>query len=149
MIFFYLFFLPPLFTLIDFVQFLFTGKKAFNYFGGLVLDIVHLVCFPVLFISFSGIAGGVDHFLFEGPVLWITVAVIILSVIGYFAIQFAYLLLSQPATIIVLTLLACGVIINIAMLISHKETFIAVFNIPIILLYIMQIVTHSNKLVNS
>jgi hypothetical protein len=142
------FFIPGILTIIDFVFFAIKGEKRFAHFGGLALDGIHLLGFPLLYMLFFSYAGGSDFTLFQEPYSSLSIPIIALSVIGYFIVRYAYPFLSDSWTTIILILLTCGLFINVSMIYEHLSLF-SFFNISIILLYIMQIVTHSHRLLKT
>jgi hypothetical protein len=142
------FFIPGILTIVDFVFFVFKGEKRFDHFGGLALDGIHLLGFPLLYTLFFSYAGGSDFTLFQEPYSSLSIPIIALSVIGYFIVRYAYPFLSDSWTTIILILLTCGLFINVSMIYEHLSLF-SFFNISIILIYIMQIVTHSHRLLKT
>jgi hypothetical protein len=142
------FFIPGILTIIDFVFFAIKGEKRFAHFGGLALDGIHLLGFPLLYMLFFSYAGGSDFTLFQEPYSSLSIPIIALSVIGYFIVRYAYPFLSDSWTTIILILLTCGLFINVSMIYEHLSLF-SFFNISIILIYIMQIVTHSHRLLKT
>jgi hypothetical protein len=142
------FFIPGILTIVDFVFFVLKGEKRFDHFGGLALDGIHLLGFPLLYTLFFSYAGGSDFTLFQEPYSSLSIPIIALSVIGYFIVRYAYPFLSDSWTTIILILLTCGLFINVSMIYEHLSLF-SFFNISIILLYIMQIVTHSHRLLKT
>ena len=142
------FFIPGILTIVDFVFFVFKGEKRFDHFGGLALDGIHLLGFPLLYMLFFSYGGGSDFTLFQEPYSSLSIPIIALSVIGYFIVRYAYPFLSDSWTTIILILLTCGLFINVSMIYEHLSLF-SFFNISIILLYIMQIVTHSHRLLKT
>jgi hypothetical protein len=142
------FFIPGILTIVDFVFFAFKGEKRFDHFGGLVLDGIHLLGFPMLYMLFFPYAGDSAFIIFQEPYSSLSIPLIVLSVIGYFIVRYAYPFLSDSWTTIILILLSCGLFINVSMIYDHPSPF-SFFNISIILLYIMQIVTHSHRLLNT
>ena len=141
-----IFAIPVIFTSIDFVFYITTGEKRFDHFGGLILEFVHLIGFPTLFAMFFHYAGGRAMSVFQEPFTYITLSIIILSVIAYFIVRYAYLFINNTFTTVLLFLLACGIFINISM-ISDEPTILSAFNLAIIILYIMQIGSHIKRLV--
>lgn len=134
----YLFFIPGALTLIDFIYYTIKGEKLFDHFGGLLLDGIQLIGYPIFFSTVFPYLGGRSMLVFSASWVWLTVPLTVLSILGYFAIRYAYLFLSETLTIVILTLLSCGIFINVSMI--HDGLGInAYFNISIILLYIMQI----------
>lgn len=134
----YLLFVPGILTLIDFIYYVVKGEKFFNHFGGLLLDGIQLVGFPILFVMFSSYLSSRSMEVFSADWIWISIPITILSVLGYFAICYAYIFLSETLSVVILILLGCGIFINVSMI--HDSLGInSYFNIPIILLYVMQI----------
>ncbi len=109
------FFIPGILTIVDFAFFAFKGEKRFDHFGGLALDGIHLLGFPMLYILFISYAGGSGFIVFQKPYSSLSIPVIVLSVIGYFIVRYAYPFLSDSWTTIILILLSCGLFINVSM----------------------------------
>lgn len=145
MILIYLLFVPGILTLIDFIYFIAKGEKLFDHFGGFLLDGIQLVGFPILFVMFSSYLSSRSMEVFSADWIWISIPITLLSVIGYFAIRYAYPFISETFSIIILVLLACGIFINVSMIydVYDVESF---FSIPIILLYIIQISNNVKRL---
>lgn len=145
MIFFYLLFVPGILTLIDFLYFVAKGKKLFDYFGGLLLDVVQLVGYPILFAMFFHYLHGESMQIYASPWGMLTIPLTLLSIVGYFGIRYAYPFIPQNITIAILMLLASGIFINLSM-IHDVFGLESIFSGSIILLYIIQIATNVKRI---
>ncbi|MGB0849685.1 MAG: hypothetical protein ACPGTP_00435 [Bacteroidia bacterium] len=124
------------------------GKKPLNYIGGLFLEIFNLIIFPVLYlVVFNGELDLVPKVLQE-PHSWYSFPIIAISIVSYFIIRYAYPFLKDSIQIALVIFLAAGILLNVAMIFDQQLIF-SFFNTPIILLYIMQIFTHSERLSNT
>ena len=139
-----LFFIPGIITFFDFLYFSFTGFKWFNRLFGGILDILNIVAFPLLYIL---IIGADEHSLAHEEITYPLILLLIASsVIAYFLIQHFASYFSYFIKTALLILLGFGVIINIAMLFTYDGLLIpGLFNLPIILLYLMQIIQNINQ----
>jgi len=144
MILIYLFFVPGILTLIDFIYYVATGEKKFDYVGGLLLDCIQLIGYPILFSLLFQNLGEMHMAVFSSPWTTLTILITVLSIFGYFAIRYAYPFINDTLTIIILVLLACGIFINVSM-IHDGFSILSYFNIPIILLYLMQVATNVKR----
>ena len=143
----YLFFLPAFITLIEFLVFLVKGSKPMNGILGFALDVVQLIGFPYFYLKCFK-----DEFaeqtLFLEPYEHLGYLIIVAIVLGYFLVTYFKSILHKNHIIIILCLLGVGLFINLNMIYNQDE-FLSIFNIPIILLFIMQIVSKSNQLINN
>jgi len=142
----YLIFLPAILTAVDFIYFIIKGEKLFDYVGGFILDAVQLIAYPILFAMFFHYLHGESMEVFSAPWAMLTIPITLLSIVGYFAIRYAYPFIPQNITIAILTLLASGIFINLSM-IHDVFGLESIFSGSIILLYIIQIALNVKRLV--
>jgi len=148
MIFILLFFIPGISTIIDFVIFLTTGRKQFRGPYGFILDLINLLGFPYFYLATGMPFDNNANILIDEPYRGVTFIVIALCLIGYFALNYLHRHLQNPVQIIAIAFLGIGIFINVAM-IYQQEAIFSFFNVPIILLFIMQIVEKSNALIQA
>ncbi len=141
-----LFFVPGISTIIDFIIFLSTGRKQFRGPYGFILDLINLLGFPYFYLASGMPFDNNTNILIEEPYRGATIIVIALCLIGYFALNYLHRHLQKPVQITAIVFLAIGVFINVAM-IYQQEAIFSFFNVPIILLFIIQIVEKSNALI--
>jgi hypothetical protein len=145
MILLFIFFLPGFFSFTEFIAFTANGKKPFDGPFGLILDIINIIGFPALYVTFN-IPYSSASSLTNAPFFQYTALAVCVCIAAYFIIQFFTSHLSRSVQIIVLIILGAGVFLNVAMIYQEPGIF-TYFHIPIILLFIIQIVEKSNALV--
>lgn len=141
-------FLPALISIIEFLVYLGIGKKPLDYIGGLFLEIFNIIIFPALYIVVFNTEPDLVPKVLQEPHSWYSFPIIAISIVSYFIIRYAYPFVKDSIQIVLVIFLAAGILLNVAM-IFDQELIFSIFNTPIILLYIMQIFTHSNRLSNS
>ncbi|NNJ55445.1 MAG: hypothetical protein HKP14_04915 [Bacteroidia bacterium] len=109
-----------------------------------MLDLIQLVGFPLLYLILFN--GEFDYsFVFEKPYNYFTYLVIGTIVICYFIVTYFRIFLEESQIIFILILLGAGLFINLIIM-YNQEAFLSIFNIPILLLFIMQIASNTTQL---
>ena len=134
----FIFFIPPLITGIEFLIFIGTGKRPLGGPIAFTLDILSTVFFPFLYIvSESNYYNNGGIFL-DPPLYYLTLCVIGLCVISYFFTTYFPNILTHRLKVAALITLAFGIFLNMG-LIYQQDAIFSIFNIAIILLFIMRI----------
>jgi hypothetical protein len=141
-----LFFIPSLTSFVDFIYYLYFGDRLVSGLIAGLLDFFNLIIAPFLYFTFLSLLNSKSVLVFEPPYLYISLAVIILSVAGYFLLQTVSTIMTSTQTIIILISLALGIFLNVALIID-EISILTVFHLAIIFTYFISIGTHADKLV--
>jgi hypothetical protein len=147
MLFPYLFFIPGIISICEFIVFLFQGKKPMKGPLGFILDTINIIGFPALYASVNIPYMSQTVFMIP-PFFQFTTLVVTLCIISYFLIRYFSHYLPTAVQIIALCLVGIGIFLNMAMLFREYNIF-SFFHVPIILLFIIQIVEKSNSLIKT
>ena len=132
------FLLPPLITGIEFLVFLYTKKKPMNGPIGFLLDMITLIAFPFLYLILEQGFHLFKYYQFSNTLNILAIIIVVFSIAGYFALQLVNDLLNDTQKTIILTILGIGILLN-GIMIYQQYSFLNLFNVPIILLFIMRI----------
>lgn len=143
-LFIYLLFIPPIITMVEFLVFLASGKKPMNGVLGFLLDVIQIVWYPLMYIQIFNSGSGLQ-LISQEPNSYFFFGIFSAIVIGYFLVTYFNYALRPPLIIFILGLLGLGLFINLYIM-FNQETFLSFFNIPILLLFIMQIASNTIQL---
>ena len=142
-----LFFIPSLTAVIDFFYYLYFGTRLVSGpIAGLV-DLFNLAVAPSLFLISLEIWPMESIKLLQTPFFPFSLIVIILSVLGYFLLQILQEVLTNKPVFAILILLCLGILINIEIMKALAHPII-VFNIAIVLTFMIQIGSQVKRLLN-
>lgn len=143
----YLFFLPGTIAIGEFIVFLFRSKRPITGPVGFILDTISIIGFPVLYATVS-IPYMSQTIYMIPPFFKFTTLVVTLCIISYFLIRYFIHYLPKVVQVIALRTLGIGIFLNMGMLFRKYDVF-TFFHVPIILLFIIQLVEKSNTLIKA
>lgn len=140
--------IPILLVAIDFIAFLFRKKRLYPHAVNIILDVIIVVALPLFFLIVVDEAKNdccSDSAAFS-PEHKLTMYVLIgVSVLAYFTSTLKKGLISPIVETLINSILLGGIILNIFIALQLKE-ILGLFNIPIILLFILELAKNQQKI---
>ncbi|QWX84650.1 hypothetical protein H0I23_03110 [Cellulophaga sp. HaHaR_3_176] len=140
--------IPILLVFIDFIAFLFRKKRLYNRGINIILDIVLVLGLPLFYLIAADFGTNdccSDSATFS-PEHKLTIYTLIgINILAYFISTFKKTLVSPIVETLINSILLGGIILNIFIAIQVNE-ILFIFNIPIILLFILELIKNQQKI---
>ena len=141
-----IFLIPLVLTLVDFLHVLFARERLLKK-SSIVLDVFIVIIFPILFLAVmdSGPNDCCSESAVFSPNHRATIYFfIIINMIAYFISALKYKLLSPIIEVLINSILLSGIVL-VSFILVHFSSFGIIFNIAIILLFLIQLIQNHQK----
>jgi hypothetical protein len=146
----FLFAIPPLLVIIDFINYVITGKR-FNVFLIRILEFVAIIAMPILYIkivpgSTNDCCGDSATF---SPAHQLTIyTIIVICVIAYFYSSYKKKIHSPILEVLTNSILLLGFILNVVIAVQIKELFLFFYgSFSICILFILQLINNHRRFI--